>query len=136
MGNDSSNSPACAHPTKHAALVVGSSDGVVRALSGPVRRHCGCFGSLHQDTVLSIVELLGYRCSEVRLLATVLLVYRHLRLLHILIDMTFVPPILYGCAVGDVVVAVEVGDHKQSICRYTLSAYFLCAVRSFSRRSM
>ena len=47
-------------------LVVASSDGVVRTLVGPVQRNCGLFAGLHEDTVLSIFEILGYRSSQVR----------------------------------------------------------------------
>lgn len=47
------------------SIVVGTSDGIVRFLSGPKTRHCGRFVSLSEDGVLSILELLGYRSSQV-----------------------------------------------------------------------
>lgn len=47
-------------------LVVGASDGVVRILRGPKRRHCGSFVSLADGTAQSIFELLGYRPSQVK----------------------------------------------------------------------
>ncbi|CAN0068316.1 unnamed protein product, partial [Scytosiphon promiscuus] len=48
-----------------AAIVVGATDGVVRVLRGPNERHCGNFACLAEDTALDIVELLGYRSSQV-----------------------------------------------------------------------
>ncbi|CAM9971572.1 unnamed protein product, partial [Ectocarpus sp. 4 AP-2014] len=48
-----------------ASIVVGTSDGIVRFLGGPKMRHCGSFVSLSEDDVLSILELLGYRSSQV-----------------------------------------------------------------------
>lgn len=47
------------------AVVVASSDGVVRTVRGPKRRHCGSFAHLAEGTALSIFELLGYRSSKV-----------------------------------------------------------------------
>lgn len=47
-------------------IVVGTSDGTVRVMSGPATRHCGSFAALHDETALCIVELLGYRSSQVR----------------------------------------------------------------------
>ncbi len=47
-------------------VVVGSSDGVVRVLRGPKRRFCGSFVSLAEGAVLSVIEMLGYRSSQVR----------------------------------------------------------------------
>eukprot|EP00904_Undaria_pinnatifida_P002125 jgi/Undpi1/11913/HiC_scaffold_4.g01612.m1 len=46
------------------AIVVGTSDGTVRVMSGPATRHCGSFAALHDETALCIVELLGYRSSQ------------------------------------------------------------------------
>lgn len=48
------------------SIVVGTSDGIVRFLGGPKMRHCGSFVSLSEDDVLSILELLGYRSSQVK----------------------------------------------------------------------
>lgn len=54
-------------PRRHrnAEMVVGTSDGRVRVLAGPKRQECGLFAVLDSEMVLSIVELLGYRSSEV-----------------------------------------------------------------------
>eukprot|EP00903_Cladosiphon_okamuranus_P021088 g19371.t1 len=46
-------------------VAVASSDGVVRTLCGPRRRQCGSFAVLDEGMALSILELLGYRSSQV-----------------------------------------------------------------------
>lgn len=72
VGNGSGKIPVSDDDCTHAGLatttsiVVGTSDGIVRFLDGPKMRHCGRFASLSEDGVLSILELLGYRSSQVK----------------------------------------------------------------------